>query len=161
MAVCNCNLNFLPPSRFFTCVCIQLLSFLFRFQVNSEQRTMNTEQRTNLKFLVRSGKTLLQALEMLKQVYGDNEMSRTRIFEWHMRFKERREMVEDNSRSRRPWTNKNEVNVKRIKKICVAIVSWLFEWSQVSWTWKKTVFGRLSPKIWACGKSAQKCCQGC
>ena len=63
---------------------------------------MNTEQRTNLKFLVRSGKTLLQALEMLKQVYGDNEMSRTRIFEWHMRFKERREMVEDNSRSRRP-----------------------------------------------------------
>ena len=55
--------------------------------MNTEERTINTEQRTNLKFLVRLGKTPSQALEMLKQVYGDNTMSRTRVFEWHKRFK--------------------------------------------------------------------------
>lgn len=78
---------------------------------------MNTEQRTNLKFLVRLGKTPSQALEMLKQVYGDNAMSRTRVFEWHKRFKEGHEEVEDDSRSGRPSSSRTEVNVKRVTQI--------------------------------------------
>ena len=49
----------------------------------------------------------------------------------------------------------------RWSRLCMANIGWLFKWSHVSWTWKNTMFGRLSPKIWACGRSAQKCCQGC
>ena len=37
---------------------------------------MNTKKRINLKFLVRLEKTPSQALEMLKQVYGDNTRPR-------------------------------------------------------------------------------------
>ena len=44
--------------------------------MNTEQRAMNTKKRINLKFLVRLEKTPSQALEMLKQVYGDNTRPR-------------------------------------------------------------------------------------
>ena len=30
---------------------------------------------------------------------------------------------------------------------CAAIISWMFNWSQVSWTWKRKVFGILSLKL--------------
>ena len=59
---------------------------------------------------------LSQALEMLKQVYGDNAMSRTRAFEWHKRFKEGCQEVEDDSRSGRPSTSSTEVDVKPVKQ---------------------------------------------
>ena len=41
---------------------------------------MGTEQRTNLKFLVRLGKTPSEALGLLQQVYGDETMSHSRVF---------------------------------------------------------------------------------
>ena len=33
--------------------------------------------------------------------------------------------------------------------------------SQMSWAWTRTASGRLSPKIWVCGKSAQRWCRSC
>lgn len=78
---------------------------------------MNTKQRINLKFLVQLGKTPSQALEILQQVYGANTMSRTRVFEWHKRFKEGREEVEDDSRSGRPSTSRTEVNIERVRQV--------------------------------------------
>ena len=50
-------------------------------------RRMRVEQRINLKFLDRLGKIPTEALKLLKEVYGDDTMSRTRFFEWHRRFK--------------------------------------------------------------------------
>ena len=38
---------------------------------------MSVEQRINLKFLVRLGKTPTEALKLLQKVYGDDTMSRT------------------------------------------------------------------------------------
>ena len=67
---------------------------------------MTTEQRINLKLLVRLGKTPLDALGMLQEVYGGETMLRSHVFEWHKRFKEGREDVEDDSRSGRPSTSR-------------------------------------------------------
>ena len=78
---------------------------------------MTTGQRINLKFLVRLGKTPLDALGMLQEVYGDETMSRSRVFEWHKRFKEGREDVEDDSRSGRPSTSMTADNVERVKQM--------------------------------------------
>ena len=47
---------------------------------------MTIEERTNLKFLVRLGKKPTEALKLLQDVYGDDAMSRARVFEWHRRF---------------------------------------------------------------------------
>ncbi|CAI9720145.1 Hypothetical predicted protein [Octopus vulgaris] len=53
---------------------------------------MNSEQRMNLKFLVRLEKTSSQ------RMCGDNTMSRTSAFERHKKLKEVCEEVQDDSR---------------------------------------------------------------
>ena len=54
---------------------------------------MSHEQRANLKFIAKLGKTPSESFAMLQQVDGEETMSRTRAFEWHKRFKEGREEV--------------------------------------------------------------------
>ena len=77
---------------------------------------MSIEQRINLKFLVRLGKTPTKALKLLQEVNGDDTMSRTRPFEWHRRFKEGREEVEDDHRSGRPSTSRTDENVEHVRQ---------------------------------------------
>ena len=43
-------------------------------------------------------------------------MSRTSLFEWHRRFKEGREEVEDDHRSGRPSTSRTDKNVERVRQ---------------------------------------------
>ena len=69
-------------------------------------RVLSREQRANLKFLTKLGKTPSESFEMLQQVYGEEALSRTRAFEWHKRFKEGREEVEDDL----VWKTFNEQN---------------------------------------------------
>ena len=79
-------------------------------------RRMSVELRINLKFLVRLGKIPTEALKLLQEVYGDDTMSRTRLFEWHRSFKERRDEVEDDHRSGRPFTSRTDENVERVRQ---------------------------------------------
>ena len=75
------------------------------------------EQRINLKFLVKLKKTPTECLKLLKEVYGEDMMSRTQIFEWHKRFKHGREEVEDDPKSGRPSTSKTDRNIERVKQL--------------------------------------------
>ena len=77
---------------------------------------MSVKQRINLKFLVRFGKTPTEALKLLQEVYGDDTMSRTRLFEWHRRFKEERDEVEDDHRSGRSSTSRADENVECVRQ---------------------------------------------
>jgi len=43
-------------------------------------------------------------------------MSRTRLFEWHRRFKEGREEVEDDQRSVKPSTSRTQENVQHVRE---------------------------------------------
>ena len=52
---------------------------------------MATEQQTNLKFLVRLGKSPSEALPMLQQDFGDDTLSCLTVFLWHKRFNAERE----------------------------------------------------------------------
>jgi len=54
---------------------------------------LELEQRTNIKFLVRLGKSGNEIREMLVQVYGDNAMKKTAVCKWVKRFSEGRESV--------------------------------------------------------------------
>ena len=54
------------------------------------------EQRVKLKFLVKlNKKSLMECIKLLKDVYGDNLMSRSCVFQRHKRFHEGREDMED------------------------------------------------------------------
>ena len=74
---------------------------------------MTIEQRINIKFCVKLGKMATEALKMLCDVYGDFSMSRTRVFEWHKRFVEGREDVEDDPKSGRPCTLTTDTYIKK------------------------------------------------
>ena len=75
---------------------------------------MMIEQRINLKFGVKLGKTATETLKMLRDVYGDSSMSRTRVFEWHKQFVEGREDVEDDPKSGRLGTSTTNTNIKKV-----------------------------------------------
>ena len=77
---------------------------------------MSIEQRINLKFFVRLGKTPTETFNSLQEVYKDATMSRTQIFEGHKGFREGRENVEDDPRNGRPTTSRTNENVERVRE---------------------------------------------
>ncbi|XP_059612592.1 protein GVQW3-like [Phlebotomus argentipes] len=75
------------------------------------------EQRINLKFLAKLKHTGKESYDMLKEVYGDDCMSRSQAFEWHKRFRDGQEEVTDIERPGRPTTVTDEENVEKVKQI--------------------------------------------
>ncbi|KAL4088708.1 hypothetical protein QTP88_023792 [Uroleucon formosanum] len=72
----------------------------------------NTEQRVCIKFCHKPGKTATETYQMLLLAYGDETMSRARVFEWFKRFKEGRTTVESDER---PSTSRNEEMIQKIR----------------------------------------------
>ena len=54
---------------------------------------------------------------MIRIVYVERSFSRTQCFEWFRRFKNRRESIEDDSRSGRPSISTDDSHVKRINDL--------------------------------------------
>ena len=67
---------------------------------------MTTEQRINVEFCVKLAKTAMETLMMLHEIYGDSCMSIARVYQWHKRFVEGREVVEDDPKIGRHSTSK-------------------------------------------------------
>lgn len=82
-----------------------------------ESMNVQFEQRVNIKFCVKLGKTATETLRLLRDVYGDETLSRARVFEWHKRFVSGRVSVEDDTRSGRPSSTRNEDIVVRIRDV--------------------------------------------
>ena len=56
-------------------------------------------------------------MELIQKAYGDAALSGTTIFEWHKRFRERRESVKDDERSGRPTTSRTDDNITAFDKV--------------------------------------------
>jgi len=78
---------------------------------------LELEQQTNIKFLVKLGKSGNKIREMLVQLYGDNAMKKTALYTWVKRFSEGRESVTDEERSGWPATSRTEENIAKIHQI--------------------------------------------
>ena len=48
----------------------------------------NLEQRINIKFCVKIGKSASETLTLLTVAYGEYVMKKSSVFEWHRQFKE-------------------------------------------------------------------------
>ena len=77
---------------------------------------MSLDQRINLKFLLKVKKMPTESLEMLQEAYGNQAMSRARVFEWHRRFREGEEDVKDKPRSGRSSSSKTDENVEAVRQ---------------------------------------------
>jgi len=75
------------------------------------------EQRTNIKFLVKLGKSGNEIRETLVQVYGDNAMKKTAFYKWVKRFSGGRESVTDKEISGWPATSRTEENNAKFHQI--------------------------------------------
>ena len=78
---------------------------------------MKLEQRANINFCVKLGKSGAETFEMIRRAYRREAMSRAKCFEWHARFKRGRTSLEDDERSRRPSTSSTPKNVKTIRQL--------------------------------------------
>ena len=77
--------------------------------------SVNVEQRVNIKFLTKLGKSVTETYNLLTEVYGDQCLSRTQVFEW-FKFKEGREYIGDDPKSGRPSTAKTQENVEKVAR---------------------------------------------
>jgi len=75
------------------------------------------EQRVNIKFCVKLGKTATETLQLLHDAYGDEALSRVRVFGWHRPFVLGRVSVKDDTRSGQPSSSRNEDNVVHIRDV--------------------------------------------
>ena len=113
-------------------------------------------QRINIKFCVKLGKTATEILKMLRDVYEDSSMSRTRVFERHKRFVEGREDVEDDAKSGRPCTSTTDTNIEKVRQLVrsdrrLTIASLP---TKLGWTKKRSAPFWLT--LWACERCVPK-----
>src|SRR6476469_851418 len=72
------------------------------------------EQWIIVKFHMKLEKSATETFLLLKEVYGNECLSRARVFEWFKRFQDGREDVEDDSRTVRPSTSKTDEIIEKV-----------------------------------------------
>jgi len=75
------------------------------------------EQRVNIKFCYKLGKTVTETHEMLVQVYGTEAVRRKYVYDWFKRFREGKETTEDEPRSGRPSTSRTPDMIERVRQM--------------------------------------------
>ena len=83
--------------------------------VRGRDHSSGMEQRANIKFCFKLGKTAAETVE-LRQVYGDICLSRAQIFRWYALFKSDVETIEDEARPGRPCVTHSHHSKYTIQK---------------------------------------------
>jgi len=69
------------------------------------------EQRVALKLCFKAGLSATETLVMVQQPYENEAVNRSKVFGWYSRFRDGRELVEDDERGGRPKSTRTEVNI--------------------------------------------------
>jgi transposase len=75
------------------------------------------EQRVNIKFCYKLGKTAMEMHEMLVQVYRTEAVSRKCVYDWFKCFRNGKETNEVEPRSGRPSTNRTPDMIERVRQM--------------------------------------------
>ena len=71
-------------------------------------------ERVNINFLVKLKKSVTETFQLLTEAYGEDCMSRARIFEWYKRFSEGTESLKDDDRPGHPCTAVTDDNIEKV-----------------------------------------------
>ena len=77
----------------------------------------NIEQRYAIKFFVHLQKSPTETFDLLQEAYPTDHLSKTQAFEWHTRFREGRQTVENDEGCGRPNTSITEENINAIENL--------------------------------------------
>ena len=94
--------------------------------VRGRGHSSGMEQTANIKFCFKLGKTAAETVELMRQMYGDNCLSRVQIFSWYARFKSGVETTEDEARPERSFSVRN--SLRQWENEYKKNVVWLWEW---------------------------------
>jgi len=75
------------------------------------------EQKANIKFCFKLGKTFTETFELLKKIYVDDCLFRTRVFEWYKRFQDGREVLEDDPKVGRPKNKNRKELIEKVREM--------------------------------------------
>jgi hypothetical protein len=62
--------------------------------------------RVAIKFSFKAGLSATETLVLVRKAYGNEALNRTNVFRWYSRFRDGRDLVEDNER----WPSKSDWN---------------------------------------------------
>jgi len=68
-------------------------------------------QRVSIKFCFKTGLSATETLVLVQKAYGSEALNRTNVFRWYSRFRDGRELVENDERGGRPKSTRTEVNI--------------------------------------------------
>jgi transposase len=69
------------------------------------------EQRAAIKFCFKAGLSATETLVLVQKAFGNEAMNRSKVFRWYSRFRDGRDLVEDDERGGRPKSTRTEVNI--------------------------------------------------
>jgi hypothetical protein len=69
------------------------------------------EQRVAIKFYFKAGQSATETLVMVQKAYGNEAVNRSNVLMWYSRFRDGRELVDDDERGVRPKSTRTEVNI--------------------------------------------------
>lgn len=77
---------------------------------------MDLEQRANIKFCVKLGKSFTETYRLLHKVYADECMCRSQVNTWYRRFKDGRNDINNDPKSGRPTTASTDELIGKIRE---------------------------------------------
>jgi hypothetical protein len=72
------------------------------------------EQRVAIKFCFKAGLSATETLALVQKAYLNEAFNRSNVFRWYSRFREGRDLVEDDDRGDRPKSTRSEVNIAAV-----------------------------------------------
>jgi hypothetical protein len=72
------------------------------------------KQRVAITFCFKPGLPATETLVLVQKAYGNEALNRSNVFRWFSRFRDRRELVEDDERGGRPKSNRTDANIAAI-----------------------------------------------
>jgi hypothetical protein len=72
------------------------------------------EQRVAINFCFKAGLSATETLDLVQMSYGNKALNRSNLFKWYSRFKDGRELIEDDERGCRRKSTRTEVNIAAV-----------------------------------------------
>ena len=81
--------------------------------------TESIKQRHCIKFCQKLGNNQTETIQKIQQAFGDEAVSQTQVKEWLNRFKNSRMPMDNEARSGRPSTSRNEEVIEKVRQIVI------------------------------------------
>jgi hypothetical protein len=72
------------------------------------------EHRVAIKFCFKAGLSETETLVLVQKATGNEALNQSYVFRWYSRFREGRELIEDDERGGSPKSTRTEVNIAAI-----------------------------------------------